>query len=45
MSKLIILNGMTKLYINNKKDKNLNVEDTSIAKYFNQIGERAIIRE
>ena len=34
---------MTKLYINNKKDKDINVQDTSTAKYFNQIGERAVI--
>ena len=29
--------------MNNKKDKALNVEDTSIATYFTHIGERAVI--
>ena len=34
---------MTKLYMNNKKNKDLNVEDTSIAEYFTHIGERAVV--
>ena len=34
---------MTKLYMDNKKNKALNVEDTSIATYFTHIGERAVI--
>ena len=34
---------MTKLYMDNKKDKDINIEDTSIAEYFTHIGERAVI--
>lgn len=33
---------MTKLYMTNKKNKDINVEDTAI-EYFTHIGERAVV--
>tara|TARA_R100000664_G_C2758408_1_gene147256 strand:+ start:4714 stop:4926 length:213 start_codon:yes stop_codon:yes gene_type:complete len=34
---------MTKLYMDNKNNKDNKIENTSIAEYFTHIGERAVI--